>query len=127
MAHSALHTAPVAIKASPVAPNSAEDPLTKDQWRTLLAFADAVVPCIVPSNSHVTINASSIPIEQYASTSVKVERLALQGGQSDLAKTYLEERPSQLPHFKENLHRFLALYTPLEHKKLLAFGLDTLK
>ncbi|KAF2430965.1 long-chain fatty alcohol dehydrogenase [Tothia fuscella] len=122
-----LRTSPVAIKASPVPPLPTEDPLTKDQWRTLLAFADTVIPCIVSADSgHVSPSVRTLPNEQYASTIVKIENFALEGGQTGLAKAYLEERPSQLPQFVDQLYRFIGLYTPHELRKMLAFGLDTL-
>jgi hypothetical protein len=123
-----LRTEPVAIKASPVPPLPSEDPLTKDQWRTLLAFADVVIPCVVhEKSSFASPEVLAIPAGQYASTIVKIENHALRGGETGLAKAYLEERPSQLPQFVDSLYRFLGLYTPVELRKLLAFGLDTLK
>jgi hypothetical protein len=124
-----LRTEPVAIKASPLPPASAEDPLTKDQWRTLLALADTVIPSIVPESPGQVSSASvrAISAGEYASAAVKVENYALQGGETGLAKSYLDERASHLPEFKRNVSRFLGLHTPYELRKLLAFGLNTLK
>jgi hypothetical protein len=128
MSATEVRTEPVAVKASPLSPGPAEDPLTKDQWRTLLAFADCVIPSVAPESSgQASSGARIIPAAEYASALVKVENYALGGGETGLAKAYLDERPSQLPQFKENVHRFLGLHTPNELRKLLAFGLDTLK
>jgi hypothetical protein len=123
-----LRTEPIAIKASPLPPAPAEDPLTRDQWRTLLALADAVVPSVVPETSgKVSTTVRTIPAGDYASATVKIENYALGGGETGLAKAYLDEKPSLLPEFKSNLSRFVGLHIPHELKKLLAFGLDTLK
>jgi hypothetical protein len=128
MAEPELRTEPVTIKASPTPPLPSDDPLTKDQWRTLLAFADTVIPCVVQENSiHASPDVQALPAGQYASTVVSIENHALGGGHTDVAKRYLEERPSQIPQFVDNLYRFIGLYTPNELRKLLAFGLDTLK
>jgi hypothetical protein len=128
MAELELRTEPVDVKASPLPPAPAEDPLTKDQWRTLLAFADSIIPSVVPhSSGQTSSDVRAIPAGEYASATVSIENHALGGGHTGLAKAYLDERPSQLPAFKENVYRFLGLHTPHELRKLLAFGLDTLK
>jgi hypothetical protein len=128
MAEPELRTEPVAIRTSPLSPAPAEDPLTKDQWRTFLAFADSIIPSVVPqSPGQISSDVRAVPAGEYASATVKVENYALGGGQTGLAKVYLDERPSQVPAFKENVYRFLGLHTPHELRKLLAFGLDILK
>jgi hypothetical protein len=112
-----------ASKASPLAPLAAEDPLTKDQWRNLLAFADTVVPAVVPDRSAVGPNELPLSAADYGATLAKVTRFA----DASLAESYLLERASDLQPFKDNIYRLLSCYVPTDLKQQLALGLTLLK
>jgi hypothetical protein len=119
---------PVTIKASPRAPKPEEDPLTQDQWRTLLAIADTVVPAIVEqSKGTVSFKAIAVEPTEYARAVTAIEKHALRQQRTDFAIDYLKERPSQLPAFKEAVWRFLALNTPQDQLKAMRMGLNLLQ
>jgi hypothetical protein len=115
-------------KASPLAPVPEIDPLTKNQWRTLMAFADTVVPSIVQEQHGKTaFKERALPSGQYASALTNIEHHVLHDQHNGIAEAYLSERPSQLPEFRANVHRFIGLYTPKALAQLLAVGLDLLE
>jgi hypothetical protein len=114
-------------KPSPVADLPTTDPLTQDQWRTILAFADTVVPCIRPIGSARKGIDLALPENDYAATLSKVEQYASFSGNPDLATQYLSERPSESQAFKDNLYRLLALYCPDDLRQQLTLGLTLLK
>jgi hypothetical protein len=115
------------VKLSPLAPLPAEDPLTKDQWKTLLAFADTVVPSIVPasqcSNKKLEL---AISEGDYAVALNKIESYT-KGKDSTLARKYILQKASDIPMFRENLYRLLALYVPADLKVQMTLGLNLLK
>jgi hypothetical protein len=112
-----------ASKASPLPPVSSEDPLTQDQWRNLLAFADTVVPAIVPDRSAVGPNDLPLGAAEYGATLATVKRYA----DASLAESYLLERASDLQPFKDNIYRLLSCYVPEDLKQQLTLGLTLLK
>ncbi|KIW04861.1 uncharacterized protein PV09_04043 [Verruconis gallopava] len=116
--------APVMIKDSPLAPVPAEDPLTKDQWRTLLAIADAVVPTVVEKRKgKESFSAVALESKEYAAVVAELEQHTQD---ADLAVKYLKERPSQNPVFKESLWRLFGENTPKDLVKLMALVLNLL-
>jgi hypothetical protein len=112
-----------ASKASPLSPLSSEDPLSPDQWRNLLAFADTIVPAIVPGRSTVGPNELALSAADYEATLAKVTRFA----DESLADSYLLERASDVQPFKDNLYRLLSCYVPTDLKQQLTLGLTLLK
>jgi molybdopterin-guanine dinucleotide biosynthesis protein A len=119
---------PVTIKSSPVAPIPGEDPLTKDQWRTLMAIADTVVPTVVEkSKGKTAFKALAVDSVDYSRALTTIEKHASHSQRRDIASEYLKERPSQLPAFREAVHRFLALNTPHDLLKLMQTGLNLLQ
>lgn len=115
-------------KASPQAPLPEIDPLTKSQWRTLMAFADTVIPSIVQEKRGKTaFKETALPAGQYAAALSNIEHHVLHDQHKGIAETYLAERPSQIPEFRANVHRFIGLYTPKALAQLLAVGLDLLE
>jgi hypothetical protein len=109
--------------ASPLPPLASEDPLTQDQWRNLLAFADTVVPAIVPDRSAVGHNELPLTAADYGATLAKVTRFA----DASLAESYLLERASDMQPFKDNIYRLLSCYVPSDLKQQLGLGLTLLK
>jgi hypothetical protein len=109
-----------ASRASPLPPLASEDPLTQDQWRNLLAFADTVVPAIVPGSA---AGHNELALADYGATLGQVTRFA----DASLAESYLLERASDLQPFKDNIYRLLSCYVPADLKQQLGLGLTLLK
>ena len=128
MAGPELNASPVSPKASPVPARPAEDPLTKDQWRTLLAIADTIVPSIHAESAGPSKHGLVIDDSAYSLTlSTLQQRLKPTDGKVDvLAKKFLEERPSENPAFKEILTRFFGLWAPSEAKQQITLILNLL-
>ncbi|KAF2104595.1 long-chain fatty alcohol dehydrogenase [Rhizodiscina lignyota] len=113
--------------ASPAPPKPEADPLTSSQWRSLLAFADAVIPDLAPKSTANAETSLPIPENEYSTALSTIQQYALRGSHEDLAKQYLAERPSNLPDFKETTWRQLALYVPEDPRKQLTTILSILE
>lgn len=129
-----LHAEPIShiIKDSPLGDLPKDDPLTKDQWRTLLAIADTVVPAIIESTKPTTpFKAIAVEPKKYASVVATIDRYAAESEHvnktENLTQEYLSERPSKIPQFRDALYRFLALNTPPDQVKLIGIILNLLK
>lgn len=114
--------------ASPPSPAPETDPLTPAQWRTLMAFADTIVPDIKVKGKGAKKQIQlGVPDGEY-STALKT--LRDQSSQSDreaVVKAYLSERPSQSPAFRETLWRFLSLYISQDAKRQLTMVFNLLE
>jgi hypothetical protein len=127
-----LPSEPITIKPSPLAELPKDDPLTKDQWRTLLAIADTIVPPIIESTKDsVPFKAIAVEPSKYADVVKTIDGYAAASEHidktEDLTKQYLAERPSKVPGFKEAIWRFLALNTPPDQLKLITIILNMLQ
>jgi hypothetical protein len=123
---------PISIKSSPLPSLSKEDPLTKDQWRTLLAIADTIVPAIVENKKDTpAFKAKAVEAVQYASIVSGLEKQAAESQHidktEDVVKQYLAERPSKLPGFKEAIWRFLTTSVPPDQLKIMQIALNLLQ
>jgi hypothetical protein len=114
-------------KESPLAPLPTKHPLTPGQWKTILALADTVVPCVRPERSARKGLDISLAQNDYAMALNKIERFTASSGNANLAREYLSERPSENQAFKDNLYRLLALYVPADLKQQLTLGLTLLE
>jgi len=123
---SSLPSAPVPPKATPLPPLSKDEPLTKDQWRTILALADAMVPCVKPAGAAGPKDLE-VPASVYVTSLANIEEFALASDEVGLAKAYLSERPSEVPEFVESLHRLLSFNIPSDMKQQMTMGLNLLK
>lgn len=112
-------------KASPL-PSLPEDPLTPSQWRLLLALADAIIPTVVPETPVDPMKELAVPSSEYSQALTTLESTNLRGDEEGLAKTYLSERPSQNPAFKEALWRFIGCHVPADLKSQLALAFNLL-
>lgn len=93
-----------------------------------MAFADTVIPSIVQEQRGKTaFKETVLSPGQYAATLSSIEHHVLHDKHNGVAEAYLSERPSQLPEFRANVHRFIGLYTPKALAQLLAIGLDLLE
>lgn len=114
-------------KPSPLPPLSTTDPLTKNQWDTMLAFADTIVPCIRPTKSAHKGKDLGLAEAEYALVVNKIERGASLMGKPDLVAEYLGERPSENQQFKDNMYRLLSQFVPADLKQQLTLGLTLLE
>jgi hypothetical protein len=114
-------------KPSPLPPAPSTDPLSKDQWHTLWAFADAVVPAV--HQGDVTKSSPNLILDSsdYGVAFNAIENYNLLGKHPNLAKEYLEEKPSDNPLFRQNIYRLLSLYVPKDLFNQLTLGLTLLK
>jgi hypothetical protein len=124
-----LPTESVSPKAAPLPPLPSEDPLTPEQWKTLLAIADAVVPAVRPVS---LANANTeVPItDNEYSTAVGALIALIPESDPDAqvaAKDYLAESASSNPEFRLELHRVFAMYMPQSTKSQLGMILNVLK
>ncbi|MBE7181885.1 MAG: hypothetical protein INR71_11885, partial [Terriglobus roseus] len=114
--------------ASPLPPAPEVDPLSPSQWRTLMAFADAVIPDIAPKATAKQYKQLAIGDNEYSTVLSHLEEQCLEGGAEGLAKEYLAETPSKNPKFKESVYRFVGLHIPEDVKRQLTLvfsALDT--
>ena len=112
----------LAILASPLAPSTAGEALSSDQWTTLLAIADAFVPPI-QSSSAVSTSALSLAPSEYTKLTrnlTKVDRDA------HVLHDYLAERASLLPGFKDLVGRLLGDYSRSDARKSTSILLTAL-
>lgn len=122
-----MPTAQVTVKAAPVAPIP-DDPLTKEQWRTLMAVADTVIPTVTEKSVNgASHNEFAVASETYRDAVADVNTHALRSTNKQLTAQYLGERPSELPGFRENMQRHLMLFTPQQMRQLMQFVLNMLK
>ncbi|KAK7969319.1 hypothetical protein PG988_008392 [Apiospora saccharicola] len=97
------------------------------QWSTLLALVDAAVPSIVVASSaggsgkHIEISE-----QQYRDTYEHVRASMASPPSSDEFEEYLRARPSNNPHFVQNVKRTFQTI-PAVHRKRLAGALDLLE
>jgi hypothetical protein len=127
MSAEALPSARVSPKDSPLPPVPAEDPITQDQWRTLLSLADCVIPSIQPSSVAEPTSQLAVPDPDYSTALGKIEQYAVADGGNGLAEKYLQEKASDIPAFIDNLRRILTFYVPPGMKKEFQLGLTLLK
>lgn len=123
---SEINVSPAIPKPSPLPPVPTTDPLTPSQWRTLLALADTVIPSVVPETTANPIEELGVTDNVYSSAIAAIESTGFRDQAEDLARKYLSERPSQIPAFKELVHRFLGANVTTDIKTSLATTLTLL-
>lgn len=93
-----------------------------------MAFSDTVIPTVLEKGRGASaFKENSVSVEQYGNAIATIQEHALRSKNKFLAVEYLEERPSQIPAFRANVHRFIGLYMPKDLVKLMQFGLNMLK
>ena len=119
-------TGMIAPLAAPLPPPPEGDILTADQWTTLLAIGDAVIPAIASSSSQ-SHNTLGISPAEYTSAVDVLKSSSTAATNPELAHTYLSERASDIPALKEQLFRQLNQFTPPDSVQSIAVVLSTLK
>jgi hypothetical protein len=124
-----LPTKPVSPKATPLPPLPTEDPLSPEQWKTLLAIADAIVPAIKPASVANVQTEVAVTDNDY-STAISELRGVTPEDDPDAeaaAKDYLAESATSNPAFQLELQRIFSMYMPQSTKNQLGMVLNILK
>ncbi|KAF2843546.1 long-chain fatty alcohol dehydrogenase [Patellaria atrata CBS 101060] len=118
-------TAMVPPTAIPRPPLPDVDPLTPEQWRTILAIADSVIPSIKPAaSSHEASTNLPVPDSEYSTALSTIQGSS--SAREELARHYLEECPSTSQDFKNALTVLFSRTLPEQGRKTLLVILDLL-
>ena len=100
--------------------------LTDSQWTTLLAIADAIIPCLQSpsqaSHGDVVLDAAT-----YSTTLDRLKRQVKHGDANQVAGGFLSEYPSAVPEFRDVMHRLLGESLREESLKGIKVILSALK
>lgn len=122
-----LETA-ISTKATPTYPPLPifnTDPLTPEQWTTLVAITDAIIPAIRSNEPATSTTALAVSSAEFEDALQKVK--ASSGANDEDARAYLEESVSQVPGFQDSLRRRLGQYLHGQGQKDISFILNALK
>lgn len=113
---------------TPLPDAPAEQFFTDDQWTTLMAIMDAIIPSI-GRQAAAGSNPSQLTVSDvdYNMAAEDLKKNVTDAPQGDSLERYLEEKPSDNPKFHELLQRSLIHYSPEDARKGLAFILSALK
>lgn len=111
---------------SPLPPSLEGDVLTKLQWETLMAIADTIIPSIEVSSTPL-FNKATIQISEYEAAIEKLQNQLAASTNPELPRNYLEENPSSLPGFRQDLQRTLGEYVREDARKGIRVILSALK
>ncbi|KAI9689278.1 MAG: hypothetical protein M1820_010162 [Bogoriella megaspora] len=111
---------------APLPPLPKDDPLTSDQWQTLLALADAMISSIKPASTAKALTDQILPDTQYSETVNVIRSSISEKVDDDLLKQYLVECPSSISAFKSNVHRLMAEYIPVDSRTQMLYVLSAL-
>ena len=121
----------VAVLAPLVAPlpdGPSDQFFTDEQWTTLMAIMDAVIPSVRresrTGNKKFQLTVSDV---EYNSAIDHLKKSLVNCPASDTLDEYLDENVSGIPAFQETLKRALVYYTKDDAKRGLALILSALK
>ena len=105
-----------------------DEAFTPEQWTTLLAIMDTVIPSIrretALDKKNSTLTVSDI---QYNKVVDHLKKSMVNAPTSNLLDEYFDERPSESARFQDLLRRTLVHYSRDDARKGLAFVLSALK
>lgn len=126
-----MATAQMAILAplaNPLPSPPSGEAFTPEQWTTLMAIMDTVIPSVrrqsVQANPRTSI---SIPDVQYSSAIDHIKTSVSEAPSSEELDKYMDERPSENKAFEDVLKRTLIHYARDDVRKGLIFVLSALK
>src|SRR6266516_4575965 len=96
--------------APPLPESPQEDIFTSDQWAILWAIADTVVPSVCKKSEKSSIDQLVIADSEYADTVDKIKKSVQSPSDNKVLTAFLEERPSEIPAFRDLLKRSFAFY-----------------
>ena len=106
----------------------AEEAFTPEQWTTLLAIMDTVVPSVTRgAKPGSTTSQQTISDAEYDQLAAHLKETVIQAPEGKALDEYLEERPSDNPRFQALLKRSLVAYSREDIRKNLLFILSALK
>ena len=101
---------------------------TAEQWTTLLAIMDTVIPSIRRETASTNPKSHFIVSEQeYDTAAFHLQKTVVDPPDRESLDKYLDERPSDNPRFQDLLKRTLVFYGREDSRKGLALVLSTLK
>jgi len=113
--------------ATPLPTYTQSDPFTPQQWTTLMAIMDTVIPSIHSSptsddKSHLTISS-----EQYAETTKHIRERVVGDFDQEALDRYFQEKASDVPEMRELLKRTFSCNVPPKGQKGFGLILNALK
>lgn len=112
----------------PLPPISTETVFSDLQWETLLTLADTVIPSIRGDGSQSNSSTHKVVRSSDLERAVSTLAASIPGPDAtQLARRYLEERPSDNPQFKAAIQRLFTEFVPEEGKNGMSLILKALK
>ena len=115
------------ITPTPLPPLSELDPLTKEQWKTFFAVADAIIPRILPQSEGNPQHDLVLSDSDYATIYENLGRFVVNNENNQLVQEYLKESASDSQEFRDTVYRLFSENVPTDLKKQLTLGLTLLK
>jgi hypothetical protein len=113
---------------TPLPEPPAGEPFSPEQWATLMAIMDTVIPSVkrgaTASNK---ISQYTISEVEYNKTVDHLKKTVVGAPEGQALDEYLDEKPSDYPRFQELLRRSLIDFSRDDARKSLAFILWALK
>lgn len=101
--------------------------LTPDQWATLLAVAETVVPSVCASKATAGTSELALNESDYNALVRNLQDEVANPPDDQAIAEYLQESATGYTLFRQELHRTLAVYVREDARKRMAFLLNTLK
>lgn len=115
----------IAPLASPLPPPPESDVFTEEQWRTLYAIADTIVPSIDSSASPLSLTQYAVPNDELAAVEKKIQ--AVNDTTPEEVQAFLRESPSSIEEFKDLTRRVFVVNIRPEAAKGVGLILSGLK
>jgi hypothetical protein len=104
------------------------EPFTADQWTTLLAIMDAVIPSVQRgAESGSSTTQQTISHAEYNTTVEDFKKAVVGTVEDKTLDEYLSEKPSEIPRFRALLKRSMVSFSREDVRKNLALVLSALK
>lgn len=114
--------------ATPLPDAPGEQFFSDDQWTTLMAIMDTIIPSIqVEAATGIKPSQLIVSHDEYKKAVDNLQKNVKDAPQGEALRKYLEEKPSDNPQFQELLRRSLIHFSREDARKGLAFILSALK
>ena len=113
--------------AAPQPPPPSGEVLTAEQWITMLALGDALIPAVEEASLSTNNDKESLDRESYRTLVQSIEDAQLPRKNAKLVRSYLAESASNVPKIKESVHRTISQYVPGEARQGIRTVLSALK
>lgn len=120
--------AALAPLATPLPDAPEGDVFTKEQWTTLMAIFDTVIPSIRSKSTKANrLSQLQISDQEYNKTVANIQKTVYNAPDVDTLDNYFDEKASDYPEYQEWLKRTFALYIREDGRAGLAFILSAMK